>query len=59
MVVSSLRCDTTRKTYSPGLAALARAPADRLKHLIIHASEAEAEAAGFSPRETRKKAGAG
>jgi len=51
--------DMTRKTYSPGLAALARAPADKLKHLIIHASEAEAEAKGFAPRETRKKAGAG
>jgi hypothetical protein len=46
--------DMTRKTYSPGLAALARAPADKLKHFIIHAGEAQAEAAGFSPRETRK-----
>jgi hypothetical protein len=48
--------DMTRKTYSPGLAALVRSPADKLKHLIIHADEAQAEAAGFSPRETRKKA---
>jgi hypothetical protein len=45
----------TRKTYTPGLAALARAPADKLKHFIIQADEAQAEAAGFSARETRKK----
>src|ERR1700758_2191365 len=51
--------DMTRKTYSPGLAALARAPADKLKHFIIHADEAQAEAAGFSARETRKRARAG
>ena len=51
--------DTTRKTYSTGLAALARAPADKLKHFIIHADEAQAEAAGFAPRETRKNARAG
>ena len=48
--------DVARKTYSPGLAALARAPADKLKHLIIHADEVQAEAAGFAARETRKKA---
>ena len=47
--------DTARKTFSPGLAALARAPADKLKHLVIHRSEAEAAAAGFAPREGAKK----
>jgi hypothetical protein len=51
--------DTMRKTYSPGLSTLARTPADKLKHFIIHADEAQAEAAGFSPRETRNKARAG
>jgi Aspartate/ornithine carbamoyltransferase, Asp/Orn binding domain/Aspartate carbamoyltransferase regulatory chain, metal binding domain len=51
--------DVTRKTYSTGLAALARAPADKLKHFIIHADEAQAEAAGFAPRETRKNARTG
>jgi aspartate carbamoyltransferase catalytic subunit len=51
--------DSTRKTYSPGLGALTRAPAEKWKHFIIHASEADAEAAGFSPRDTRKKARAG
>ena len=47
--------DTTRKTFSPGLAALARASAEKLKHLVIHRSEAEALAAGFAPRETAAK----
>ncbi len=47
--------DTARKTFSPGLAALARAPADKLKHLVIYRSEAEAAAAGFAPREGAKK----
>jgi hypothetical protein len=51
--------DSTRKTYSPGLGALTRAPAEKWKHFIIHDSEADAEAAGFSPRDTRKKARAG
>jgi aspartate carbamoyltransferase catalytic subunit len=51
--------DTTRKTYSSGLAALARVPAEKWKHLIIHGGEAEADAAGFAPRETRKKVRAG
>jgi aspartate carbamoyltransferase catalytic subunit len=44
--------DTTRKTFSPGLGAIARAAADRLRHFIIFASEAEAKAAGFAPRDT-------
>jgi hypothetical protein len=48
-------CDTTRKTFSPGLASLLRAPAEKLKHLVIQNSEADAEAAGFQPRESGKK----
>jgi aspartate carbamoyltransferase catalytic subunit len=51
--------DTARKTFVPGLAAVARAPADRLKHLVIYRDEAEALAAGFLPRENGKKARAG
>ena len=47
--------DTTRKTYSPGLSIAARAGADKLKHCVIYAGEADAQAAGFAPRE----AGAG
>ena len=43
--------DTTRKTFAPGLAALVRAPADKLRHLVIHRNGAEALAAGFAPRE--------
>ncbi len=51
--------DMTRKTFSPGLAALARVPAERLKHVVIHRSDAEAVAAGLQPREAGKKAHAG
>ena len=51
--------DTTRKTYTPGLSSLVRATADRLRHVIVHANEAQAEAAGFAPRENRKRARAG
>jgi len=51
--------DTTRKTFAPGLGALAQAPAEKLRHLVICGSEAEAEAASFAPRERGKKAGAG
>jgi hypothetical protein len=47
--------DTARKTFTPGLAGLARAPADKLRHLVIHRSIAEAVAAGFHPREGAKK----
>ena len=43
------------QTFSPGLAALARAPAEKLKHLVIHCSEADAMAAGFQPREAGRK----
>jgi aspartate carbamoyltransferase catalytic subunit len=51
--------DTTRKTFSPGLSMLTRTPAEKLKHLVIHNSEADAEAAGFAPRERGKKVRAG
>ena len=44
--------DTVRKTFAPGLAAIARASADKLKHLVIYRDDAEAVAAGFQPRET-------
>jgi len=44
--------DTTRKSFSPGLTALIRAPADKLKHLVIHRDAADALAAGFVPRES-------
>jgi aspartate carbamoyltransferase catalytic subunit len=51
--------DATRKTYSSGLTALTRTPGDKVKHLVIHSSDAEAEAAGFAPRLSGKKARAG
>jgi aspartate carbamoyltransferase catalytic subunit len=43
--------DTSRKTFSSGLAALTKAPAEKLKHLVIYRSESDAEAAGFHVRE--------
>jgi aspartate carbamoyltransferase catalytic subunit len=43
--------DTSRKTFSPGLAALTKAPAEKLKHLVIYRSESDAVAAGFHVRE--------
>jgi aspartate carbamoyltransferase catalytic subunit len=51
--------DTTRRTYSPGIAVLARTPAEKLKHLVIFGSDADAEAAGFSARQALKSARAG
>ncbi len=48
--------DTTRKTFSPGLATLAGASADKLKHVVIYPTEADAVAAGFAPRDGGKKA---
>ncbi|MFZ2066483.1 MAG: hypothetical protein WAV27_10930 [Xanthobacteraceae bacterium] len=51
--------DSTRKTFSSGLSALARLPTERLKHLIIYPSVADAVAAGFQPRDNGKKARAG
>jgi hypothetical protein len=43
--------DTTRKTFTPGLTALTKAPADKRKHLVLYRNEADAVAAGFAPRE--------
>jgi aspartate carbamoyltransferase catalytic subunit len=51
--------DTTRRTFSPGLEALLRVPSEKLKHFVIHRSEAEAAKAGFQLRESGKKAQAG
>jgi aspartate carbamoyltransferase catalytic subunit len=51
--------DTARRTFSPGLTTLARTPGEKLKHLIIYRSEADALAAGFQSREAGKKARAG
>jgi hypothetical protein len=51
--------DAARKTYSHGIGALTRAPAEKLRHLVIHGSEAEAAAAGFAPRENGKRVRAG
>jgi aspartate carbamoyltransferase catalytic subunit len=48
--------DTVRKTFTHGLRSVARASADKLKHLVIHRSEADAIAAGFAPREAGKQA---
>ena len=43
--------DTSRKTFSSGLAALTKAPPEKLKHLVIYRSESDAVAAGFHVRE--------
>jgi len=51
--------DTVRKTFSPGLASLLGAPAEKLKHLVIYNSEADAEAAGLHPRYSGTKARVG
>ena len=42
--------DAVRKTFSPGLASLLGAPAEKLKHLVIYNREADAEAAGLQAR---------
>ncbi len=47
--------DTVRKTFSLGLASLLQSP-EKLKHLIVYDSEADADAAGFHARESGKKA---
>ena len=44
--------DVARKTFSHGLAALTKAPAEKLKHLVVFRNEADALAAGFQPRES-------
>jgi aspartate carbamoyltransferase catalytic subunit len=49
--------DTTKKSFAPGLASLVRVPADRLKHLVIYASESEAAKADFQPRDGGKEGG--
>ncbi len=51
--------DTARKTYTPGLAALAQVSPDRLKHLVVYNSEADADGAGLHTRWSGKKARAG
>jgi aspartate carbamoyltransferase catalytic subunit len=43
--------DTARRSFSPGLAALARTPGEKLKQFVIYPNENEAVAAGFAPRE--------
>jgi len=48
--------DTARKTFVPASPALVHAPAEKLKHTIIFANEADALAAGFLPRDGGKKA---
>jgi aspartate carbamoyltransferase catalytic subunit len=51
--------DSTRKTFSRGLGLVVSTAAEKLKHVVIYDSEADAEAAGFAPRERRKKAHVG
>jgi aspartate carbamoyltransferase catalytic subunit len=51
--------DTTRRNFTPGISALTRAPEEKRKHLVIYASDADAEAAGFAPRQALKRARAG
>jgi aspartate carbamoyltransferase catalytic subunit len=51
--------DTVRKTFSPGLASLLGAPAEKLKHLVIYNSETDAQAAGLHPRYSGTKARVG
>ena len=43
--------DTVRKTFTPGLATLIKAPAEKRKALVIYRDGSEAVAAGFAPRE--------
>jgi aspartate carbamoyltransferase catalytic subunit len=51
--------DTTRKTFTPDLAPLLHATGDKLRHLIIYRSDAEASADGFAARDSGKKVRAG
>jgi aspartate carbamoyltransferase catalytic subunit len=51
--------DPARKSFAPGLTALAGATADKVKHLVIYANEADAVAAGFAPRDGGKRIRAG
>jgi hypothetical protein len=43
--------DPVRKTFTPGLASLTKAPAEKRKALVIYRNESDAMAAGFAPRE--------
>jgi len=43
--------DTTRRTFTPGLATLTKTPAEKRKHLVIYGSESDAAAAGFTLRQ--------
>jgi hypothetical protein len=51
--------DTTRRTFTPGISVLTRAPEEKRKHFVIYASDADAETAGFAPRQALKRARAG
>jgi aspartate carbamoyltransferase catalytic subunit len=51
--------DVTKGTFTRGLAQLAKISRERLDHFIIYESEAQAAAAGFSPRPFEAKARAG
>ena len=48
--------DLARKSFAPALPVLARTPGDKLKHLVIHRTAADAVAAGYHPRESGKQA---
>jgi len=43
--------DTVRKTFTPGLASLTKAPLEKRRGLVIYRNEQDAVAAGFAPRE--------
>ena len=43
--------DTTRRTFTRGLASLTKAPAEKRKTLVIWRNDKDAIAAGFAPRE--------
>jgi aspartate carbamoyltransferase catalytic subunit len=42
--------DTNKQTYSEGLGTLVRGSDEKLRHLVIHRSAEDANAAGFAPR---------
>ncbi len=58
-VAHCVAADSTRKVLSPALSALHDASTEKLRHLVLYRSKAEALAAGFQPREGGKKARAG
>jgi aspartate carbamoyltransferase catalytic subunit len=51
--------DMTRRTFSPGLSALARPSGDKLRQLVIFRSDTDAVAEGYLPRDAGKKVRAG